>query len=78
MNISYTPATIPGKLRTEHKITIDHQTFSTTRKKEILVWAKSRIFDKYTWRKLQEAVRLETSFTAAGGGLFGTANPDIY
>jgi len=70
MNISYSTSTMPGKLRTFHKIKIENEEFITTRKGEILIWAKPRIFDKATWKEVKEAVRLETSLQISGGGLF--------
>jgi len=70
MKISYSTSTVPGKLRTVHTIVIEHETFETTRAKEILTFAKPRIFDKLVWKELKEAVRLGNSLTVDGGGLF--------
>lgn len=70
MKLSYSTSTVPGKLRTVHTIMIEHETFTSTRAKEIRVWAKPRIFDKYVWKELKKAIRLGTNLTVDGGGLF--------
>lgn len=70
MNISYKPSTVEGSLRTLHVIVIEHEKLETTRAKEVLLFAKPRIFDKYTWKQLQECVRLGNSLEIKGGDLF--------
>lgn len=70
MNLSYSISTVPNKLRTVHHIKIEHEELFTTRSKEVLLFAKPRIFDKLTWKKLKEAVRLGHSLQVMGGGLF--------
>jgi hypothetical protein len=70
MKLSYSISTIPGKLRTVHTIVIEHETLTTTKAKEVLVFAKPRIFDKIVWKALKEAVRLGEPLTVDGGGLF--------
>lgn len=70
MTISYTTTTVPGSLRTLHKITIETENFESTRAKEVLVWAKPRIFDKFVWRQLKDCVRLGQPLQVTGGGLF--------
>jgi hypothetical protein len=71
MTLSYSTSTKEGSLRTIHKIVIDGEELTTTREKEVLVFAKPRIFSKYTWKMLKEAVRLGESLEVKGGGLFG-------
>lgn len=70
MTLSYSITTIPGTLRTVHTIVIDGDKLETTRAKEVLVFAKPRIYSKYVWKQLKEAVRLGESLTVDGGGLF--------
>jgi hypothetical protein len=70
MKIAYSISTIPGKLRTVHTIVIEHERLETTRAKEVLLFAKPRIFDKFVWKQLKEAVRLGEPLTVDGGGLF--------
>lgn len=70
MTISYSISTVPGSLRTVHTIVIEHERLVTTRAKEILLFAKPRIFDKYTWKELKECVRLGNSLEIKGGDLF--------
>lgn len=70
MTIRYSTSTIPGKLRTVHTIVIEHEKLETTKAREILIWAKSRIFDRYVWKELKEAVRLGIPFTVEGSGIF--------
>lgn len=69
MNLSYSISTKPGTLRTVHTIVIDHERLENTRAKEILTFAKPRIFDKLVWKELKEAVRLGQPLTVNGGGL---------
>lgn len=76
MNISYSKSTVPGKLRTVHTIRIENEEFASTKAKEILTWAKPRIFDKLAWKDLKEAVRLGHTLQISGGGLFG--NNDLH
>lgn len=71
MRLSYSTSTVPGALRTLHHIEIDGEKLTTTRAKEILVFAKPRIFDKFVWKQLKEAVRLGQPLEVSGGGLFG-------
>lgn len=70
MTISYSLSTVSGKLRTLHTITIEHETLTTTRAKEVLTFAKPRIFSKSVWKELKEAVRLGEPLTVTGGGIF--------
>lgn len=70
MNISYTTTTAPGSLRTIHIIVIENERFETTRAKEILTFAKPRVFSKDVWQQLKECVRLGESLQVMGGGLF--------
>lgn len=70
MQINYEPSTVEGSLKTLHKITIETETFESTRAKEVLKWAKPRIFSKYVWKFLKNAVRLGESLSVHGGGLF--------
>ena len=70
MNLSYLPTTVPGSLRTIHKINIDGESLETTRAKEVLIFSKPKIFDKIVWKELKEAVRLGNTLTVTGGGLF--------
>jgi hypothetical protein len=70
MTFFYSTTTIPGTLRTVHTIVIEHKQLSSTRAKDILIWAKPRIFDKHTWKEVKAAVRLGTSLQVCGGGLF--------
>lgn len=72
MTLSYSPSTKEGSLRTLHKITIDGEYFETTRAKELLIWAKPRIFSKFVYKELTEAVRLGKNLEVSGGGLFDT------
>lgn len=70
MTISYSTSTLPGSLRTVHTIVIEHEQLVTTKAKEILLFAKPRIFDKHTWKQLKECVRLGNSLEIRGGDLF--------
>lgn len=70
MKLEYTPSTIEGTLRTIHKINIDGETLETTRAKEILKFAKPRIYDKFVWKELKKSVRLGHNMTVSGGDLF--------
>lgn len=69
MTLSYSITTIPGSLRTLHKIVIDGESLETTRAKEVKLFAKPRIFDKYVWKELKEAIRLGHPLEVKGGGL---------
>lgn len=68
MTIRYTPAVFKGGL---HKITIETENFETTEAKKILRFARTRVFDRSVWKEIKEAVRLGTTLTVDGGGLFG-------
>jgi hypothetical protein len=70
MTLSYSTSTIPGSLRTLHTIVIETEKLETTRAKEILLFAKPRIFDKETWKQLKECVKLGNSLEIRGGDLF--------
>jgi hypothetical protein len=70
MQLTYSTSTIPGKLRTIHSISIDGEKLTTTKAKEILLFAKPKIYSKYSWKALKNAVRLGESLTISGGGLF--------
>lgn len=70
MTLSYSISTVPGKFRTIHTIVIEHEQLVTTRAKEVLIFAKPRIFEKYTWKQLKECVRLGNSLEIKGGDLF--------
>lgn len=59
MNLSYKTTTMPGTLRTLHMLVINGEILTTTRKKELLVFAKPRINGKFHWKDFREAVRLE-------------------
>lgn len=69
MTLSYKTTTVEGKLRTVHIISIDGESLTTTRQKEVLIFAKPRIFDKIVWKELREAVRLGTTLEVSGGDL---------
>jgi hypothetical protein len=69
MNLTYTTSTKPGSLRTIHTIVIDGQEKVSTKAKEILTFAKPRIFSKSVWKELKEAVRLGHNMTVTGGDL---------
>jgi hypothetical protein len=71
MTISYKTSTISGTLRTVHTIRIDEDELTSTRAKEILVFAKPRIFSKKTWKLLKKCVRVGEPLEVKGGGLFG-------
>jgi hypothetical protein len=66
MTLSYLPAVAKGQL---HKLEIDGEKIETTRAKEVLDFAKSRLYDKSVWKELKEAVRLGKSMTVTGGGI---------
>lgn len=70
MTISYSTSTILASLRTVHIIVIEEEKLVTTRAKEVLLFAKPRMFDKYTWKQLKECVRLGNSLEIKGGNLF--------
>lgn len=70
MQLSYSTSTKEGTLRTVHAIVIDEEQLVTTKAKEVLIFAKPRIFSKDTWKALKEAVRLGESLEVSGGGLF--------
>lgn len=70
MTVSHSTSTIAGTLRTVHKIVIETEKFESTRAKEILLFAKPRLFDKFVWKQLKEAVRLGQSLEVMGGDLF--------
>lgn len=70
MTIRYSTSTVTGKLRTMHTIVIEHEALATTKAKEVLTFAKPRIFSKIVWKQLKEAVRLGESLTVEGGGIF--------
>lgn len=70
MALSYSISTVEGKLRTVHTINIDGEQLVTTRAKEVLIFAKPRIYSKPVWKQLKECVRLGQSLTVNGGGLF--------
>jgi len=59
--IEYKATTKPGTLITMHMVVIDGEILTTTRKKEVLLFAKPRINNKYDWEQFKEAVRLESS-----------------
>lgn len=67
MNIDYKTTTVLGKLRTVHILVIDGESLTTTRQREVLVFAKPRIRDKFVWKQFKEAVRLGQSLTIRGG-----------
>jgi hypothetical protein len=69
MNLSYTISANPGSLRTIHTIVIDGQELVSTRAKEILIFAKPRIYSKSVWKELKDAVRLGQPITVTGGDL---------
>jgi len=71
MKISYSITTVEGKLRTVHTIKIEGEQLVTTRAKEVLVFAKPRIFSKNVWKHLKECVRLGEPLEVMGGDLFG-------
>lgn len=68
MTIRYNPAVVKGQL---HTLQIEGEKIQTTRAKEVLEFAKSRIFDRSVWKQLKEVVRLGKTLTVDGGGLFG-------
>lgn len=70
MKISYSTSTAPGSLRTVHTIVIETESLTTTRAKEVLTFAKPRIFSKIVWKQLKDAVRLGESLEVTGGGIF--------
>lgn len=70
MTLSYSTSTIPGSLRTLHKIVIETESLETTRAKEVLIFAKPRIFDKPTWKQLKRCIRMGQSLEIRGGDLF--------
>lgn len=70
MTLSYTTSAIEGSLRTVHTIVIDGEQLVTTRSKEILQFARPRIYSKWVWKALKEAVRLGEPLQVTGGGLF--------
>lgn len=70
MRLSYSTSTVPGSLKTIHTIVIEHETLVTTRAKEVLLFARPRIFSKYVWKQLKECVRLGEKLDISGGGLF--------
>lgn len=74
MNIDYLPTVKAGSLRTVHVIVINGERLETTRSKEVLLWAKPRIFYRYTWKMLKECVRRGQRLQVGGGGLFGEAD----
>lgn len=57
----------PGKLRTIHHLTIAGETITTTRSKEILLFAKPRVRDRFEWKHIKEAVRRGESLEIFGG-----------
>lgn len=71
MKISYKTSTAPGSLKTIHTIVIETERLETTRAKEVLLFARPRIFSKYVWKQLKESVRLGEPLEVMGGGLFG-------
>lgn len=71
MTIRYTPAVFKGGI---HKLTIETETIETTQGKKVLEFARTRVFDRSVWKKIQEAVRLGTTLTVDGGGLFGNVS----
>lgn len=68
MTIRYTPAIFKGGI---HKLTIETEVIETTEAKKVLEFARTRVFDKAVWKEVKEAVRLGTTLTVDGGGLFG-------
>lgn len=70
MTIKYSTSTATGSLRTVHTIVIESEQLSTTKAKDVLLFAKPRIFSKIVWEQLKEAVRLGESLEVMGGGLF--------
>lgn len=72
MTLSYKTTTKEGSLRTIHLIVIDGERLETTREKEVLIFAKPRIYSKYIWKQLKECVRLGEPLEVSGGGLFDT------
>lgn len=67
MKLSYTTSTTPGSLKTIHTIVIETERLETTRAKEVLLFAKPRIFSKYVWKQLKESVRLGENLEIMGG-----------
>lgn len=61
MNLSYSITAKENSLRRLHIIIIDGERLGTTRQKEILIFARSRISSKYDWKQLKDAVRLGES-----------------
>ena len=71
MTLSYFTSTKEGSLRTIHKIVIDGKELTTTKAKDILIFAKPKIFSKNDWKQLKEAVKFRESLEIMGGDLFG-------
>lgn len=70
MKLSYSTSTKPDSLRTVHIIVIEYERFETTRARDVLLFAKPRIFDKLVWKELKDAVRLGEPLEVMGGDLF--------
>jgi len=69
MNLTYkTTSAQPDKLRVMHIIVIETESLATTRQKEVLTFARSRISSKSIWKELKEAVRLGEHLQIIGGG----------
>lgn len=69
MTLSYSTSTVPGSLRTVHTIVVDGNKLETTRKIEVLPFARPLVLDKSIWSELKEAVRLEKPFEVKEGTL---------
>ncbi len=61
--LNYSTTTAVNSLRTIHTITINDESLTTTRAKEVLTFAKPRIASKYEWKYLKEAVRKGEALT---------------
>jgi len=64
MYLSYKPAIIKGAT---HLLTINGECISTTQQKEVLLFARNRITDKFTWKELKEAIRTGQPIEINGG-----------
>lgn len=64
MYLSYKPAIVKGAA---HLLLINGEYISTTKQKEVLLFARNRITDKFTWKELKEAIRLGQPIEITGG-----------
>ena len=60
MKLNYKPAVFKGN---NHYLEINGEAITTTKQKEIILFARSRITGRFEWKEFKEAVRLQQPIT---------------